>query len=51
MTIKTGKLTYKVTEIQGRNRLAMGSDGEAYVSHKATSGRWSRWTKARLTVR
>jgi hypothetical protein len=47
-TTTTTRKTYKVTMIQGSSRIATGSDGETYISHKMPSGKWSRWTTAHI---
>lgn len=45
------RTTYTVTMIQGSSRIANGSDGKVYISHKTSSGAWSRWSPAHLTAK
>ena len=40
--------TYKITQYGTDARVAQGSDGEMYKSHKTPSGRWSSWRRCSL---
>jgi hypothetical protein len=44
-------MTYKITQYGTNTRAAIGSDGNAYISHRTPSGRWGRWEVANIVPR
>ena len=48
MTTTQTRRTYKITQYGTDSRVALGSDGETYISHRTPSGRWSAWRACSL---